>query len=218
MHPERKLYRWEEIGDTPGDTGVYAWYYKHTLTDFDINKLIIDLKKLGSKDSASRVLAFLQTHLFQAFVEEPYDAAVRGPLKPTYQGKLANVASISPDLIDRIVAQPSRLWAIKKVLADAVPEFASPVYIGMAVSLRSRLGRHKRLIERYMAAGGTSVDDELLTLPEKNDHSFARDVVRRGFSTNGLAVAVRLIDSPESVHLEIENILNRINFPLCGRN
>lgn len=218
MHPERKLYRWEEIGDTPSEAGVYAWYYRHTLTDFDITKLISDLKLLGPKEAEDRVFLFLEKNLFRPFLEEPYEAVIRGPLKPTYQGKLSNKANISPDLIERIALDPTRLWTIKNILVGAAPEFASPIYIGMASSLRTRLSKHKRLIERYMSAGGEKLDDGQLTQTEISDQSFAREVVRRGFGTNGLAVAALVIDTPESIHVDIENILNRINFPLCGRN
>lgn len=103
-------------------------------------------------------------------------------------------------------------------MEEAVPEFASPVYIGMAISLKARLLGHKSLIQRYMAAAGRNVCDEFPSPSESNDHSFAREVVRRGFSINGLAVAVRVIDAAEAVHVDAENILNRINYPLCGRN
>jgi hypothetical protein len=221
MPSERKLYLWQEIDDIPDETGIYAWYYRHTLADFDINKLITDLGRIpptGAKEAAARVTEFFRTHLFQAFVEEPYDAVLKGPLKPTYEGQLANTANISPGMVERIVAEPARLWTLKKVLKDAVPEFASPIYIGMAVKLGNRLRRHKSLIERYKAAAGRPVDDGPLGPLDDRDHSFAREVVRRGFSTNGLAVAVRPIDAPENAHVDAENILNRINYPLCGRN
>ena len=42
MRAERKLYLWQEIDDTPDKTGVYAWYYRHRLSDFDINRLIAE--------------------------------------------------------------------------------------------------------------------------------------------------------------------------------
>lgn len=221
MRPERKLYLWPDIEETPDETGVYAWYYRHTLSDFDINKLVTDLKALApnsAKDASARVVDFLQSHLFGIFVEEPYDALLRGPLKPTYQGKLINSPNISKDLVERIMAEPTRLWTLKKVLEEAVPEFASPIYIGMSVRLNVRLRRHKRLIERYKAAAGRPLDEDPVNAQDRNDHSFAREVVRRGFSTNGLVVSVRVIDASESVHVDAENILNRINYPLCGRN
>lgn len=223
MRPERRLYLWSEIDDTPDKTGVYAWYYRHTLADFDINRLISDLAALpadSTNQPAARacVTDFLQKHLFRAFTEEPYEAVIRGQLKPTYQGRLANIVGVSPDLVDRLVAEPTRLWILKRVLEEAVPEFASPVYIGMAISLKARLLGHKSLIQTYMAAAGRNVSDELPSASASNDHSFAREVVRRGFSINGLAVAVRVIDAAEAVHVDAENILNRINYPLCGRN
>lgn len=98
---ERRLYLWSEIDDTPDETGVYAWYYRHTLADFDISRLISDLAALpasSTKQTAARacVSDFLQKHLFRAFTEEPYEAVLTGPLKPTYQGKIANIMGISP--------------------------------------------------------------------------------------------------------------------------
>lgn len=222
MHTQRKLYLWQEIDDTPARTGIYAWYYRHTLADFDINKLIADLRDLPTTASTiearERVTAFLRKHIFGAFIEEPYDAVIRGRLKPTYEGTLSNDATISPELVERIMLEPERLWSLKTVLQEAVPEFASPVYIGMAVDLNCRLRRHKRLIEQYMAAAGRARSDDKLTPMESEDHSFAREVVRRGFSSNGLAVAVRVLNTQEKVHVDAENILNRINYPLCGRN
>src|SRR5262245_7512477 len=127
MYAERKMYLWQEIDDTPDQAGIYAWYYRHTLADFDIEKLINDLGKLpptATKEAAARVADFFQTHLFRAFVEESYDAVIKGPLKPTYKGKLANAAILSPGLVERVVAEPVRLWTLKKVLEDAAPEFA----------------------------------------------------------------------------------------------
>lgn len=221
MHPQRKLFHWNEVDETPEKTGIYAWYYRHSLADFDIKKLIADLGALpttGSRDAMHRVTEFLQTHLFHEFIEEPYHAEISGPLKPTYKGSLHNIPTITAELVGRVVKDPQRLWSLKKVLEHAVPEFASPIYIGMAENLNVRLQVHKGLIERYKAAMGRPVDIGPLTALESSDHSFAREVIRRGFSLNGLVVAVREIDAAENLHLDAENILNRINYPLCGRN
>jgi hypothetical protein len=220
MRPERKLYSWPEIDEVLPEPGIYAWYYKHTLTDFDINKLIADLATLpaGSPEGIQLVRRFLDTHLFEAFVEEPYDVSLRGPLKPTYEGQLFNVPNITPGLVDRIAADPGRLKTLKKVVEGAVPEFASPIYIGMSDNLNGRLRRHKRLIEIYKGAEGRAVGEVPATPLEQADHSFARQVARRGFMVNRLVVSVRVMDGAGDVHLDAENILNRINYPLCGRN
>lgn len=221
IRQERKLYDWAEIDDIPATTGVYAWYYRHRLADFDIKKLIAALNANPTpppKTGSALVSAFLIAHLFQPFAEEPYDASIHGPLKPSYEGKLLNKAGISDELVSRIAADPTRLWTLKQVLEDAVPEFALPIYIGMSVNLNVRVRRHKALIERYKAAGGGAIEEPAATTLEKNDQSFARQVVNRGFTPNGLAVAIRTIDAPENVHVDVGNILNRINYPLCGRN
>jgi hypothetical protein len=221
MRQERKLYHWSEVDDIPGKTGVYAWYYRHSLADFDIKRLIAALQEnpaASPKAAVALVANFLHAHLFQPFAEEPYDASIHGPLKPSYQGKLLNKSGLSDELVARIAAEPARLWALKQVLEEAVPEFASPIYIGMAVNLNSRVRGHKGLIERYKAAGGRSIEDTAATALERNDQSFARQVVNRGFTPNGLTVAIRMIDAAENVHVDAENILNRINYPLCGRN
>jgi hypothetical protein len=221
MRPERKLYSWPEIDEVPAQAGIYAWYYKHTLTDHDINALTGELAALQagpSEEAMALVRRFLETHLFEAFVEEPYEAVIRGPLKPGYEGLLHNIPHISPGLVERIVADPGRLKALKKVLEGAIPEFASPIYIGMSDSLNRRLRWHQRLIAIYKEAGGHPGPDLPATPLERSDHSFARQVARRGFNVSRLVVAVRLIEAAGDIHLDAENILNRINYPLCGRN
>lgn len=224
MSVERRLYAWSEIGEVPAGTGIYAWYYRHMLTDFDIQKLKSEILLLSGptkeEEAASLVTDFLQTHLFTPLTEEPYDASMWGALKPRYEGKLHYRQTISASLIQRLATEPDRLDTLKKILAEAVPEFSSPIYIGMSVDLRTRLSRHKSLIEAYKASKcGHSLDtDATLSGEAHADHSFAWDVVRRGLSVNRLEVSVRRITAPESVHVDAENILNRINHPLCGRN
>lgn len=224
MTAARRLYAWPEVGEVPTGTGIYAWYYRHMLTDFDIQQLKDALKLLSAPAQQEEALAvvtkFLHTHLFGPLAEEPYDASMWGPLKPRYEGKLHYRSAISVSLVERLVAEPDRLVTLKKILAEAVPEFASPIYIGMSVDLRTRLRRHKHLIETYKAAdSGRLPEGDAPTSEEDHaDHSFAWDVVRRGLSVNRLEVSVRQITAPESVHVDAENILNRINHPLCGRN
>lgn len=224
MPPEKKLYAWPDVSDIPPKTGIYAWYYRYMLTDFDIQKLTTDLTHMTGptkkEDAEAAVSKFLQVHLFGPLVEEPYDTCMSGPLKPRYEGKLTCRSTISASLVERLAADPSRLVTLKKVLAEAVPEFASPIYIGMSVDLRSRIRRHKHLIETYKASdiGHAPNWDPDKSAEDNADHSFAWDVVRRGLSVNGLHVSIRSIAAPMNVHVDAENILNRINHPLCGRN
>jgi hypothetical protein len=218
MPEVRRLYGWRELGEVPDQTGVYAWYYQHTLTEKDINDVLARLAtELDPAARIEQIRHFLDTYLFRVFVESPYAVTLRGKLKPQYSGEVKHNASISKSLLERLAADPQRLWTVKKALDTAVPEFAAPVYIGMAKKLRTRLMKHKDLIREYgnnKPRGPVEFQDE----EDQRDHSFAQDVVSRNFAIHKLAVSVRLVVATDSSHVDVENILNRINFPLCGRN
>ncbi len=210
------LYSWQDIHEVPDSPGVYAWYYRHQLGTWDINQIsaqVTELNQKGQTDQAERVVrTFLETKLFRPFMEMPYKAVIRGALKPTYRGDLAHDLPISGDVVRRISEDPGRLFFIKQVLENAVPRFSSPIYIGMSDRLRRRLLKHKHLINSYL-------EDGLYTPigpTEVADQSFAKQVVRRGFDVTRLAVTVQPIEATANEHLDVENILNRINFPLCG--
>ena len=213
-----RLYPWHDVADVPQGTGIYAWYYRHLLTDYDIEQFKVRLSEVDPMGRKILAEEFIREHLFQPLAEEPYQVSMTGPLKPDYGGELQCKSAVSATLVERIAADPARLSALKTILADAVPEFASPIYIGMSVKLRSRLRRHKRLIEAYLASGQQPSTLEPESEDDQRDHSFARDVARRGLSVNRLEVAVRYINAPDNLHVDAENILNRMNHPICGRN
>ncbi len=215
------MYSLRDLDSAPLESGVYAWYFRYTLTKRDIEKIINELSNMPSgatPERCERMEGFLSSILFTVFQEEPYNVRLEGPLKPKYQGIIDHVPSMTADLIQRLAECPQRLWAIKDVLEAAVPEFASPIYIGMAKSLRNRLLQHRRLIDHYKDATVAGVIGTPQSEEEQADHSFARDVVRRRFSPNRLVVSVRTMTSDSDARVDIENILKRINFPLCGRN
>jgi hypothetical protein len=207
-----------QIETAPPEPGIYAWYYVQVITERDLRDLNDGLLKEEDEAKRRKLLQnFLLRNVFRAFVSPPYDAEMKGPLAPLFSGQLEHHQEVSESLLDRLCAAPERLRAIKRVLEAAVPEFASPIYIGMTDNLRRRLCTHKSLIERYRAAevfitDASSTDDET-----KRDHSFAREVSERKFSVNGLRVAIRSIEGQASEQADVENVLNRINFPICGR-
>jgi hypothetical protein len=98
------------------------------------------------------------------------------------------------------------------VLSQAAPFFTAPLYIGMASNLRSRLLHHKKLITQFSDNPGS-------VMGEEGGSGFAKQVVARGFDPTQLFVACIAIDDIESdEQVDLENILNRINFPIFGRN
>lgn len=211
------IYSWHEIGDAPSAPGVYAWYYTPEITVFDLERItseIVELKEgRGTSAAKDAVREFLDETVFRYFREQPYSAQLRGPLKPRYEGKIEHQPTLSESLLDRIVEDPARLSTIRAVLEASAPNFASPIYIGMSERLRMRLGKHKALIEKY-----GELPDPGLSEEDQRDHSFAKEVRARSIPPSRLFVVATVISGPPGTYVDIENILNRIHYPLLGRN
>lgn len=210
-------YSWYEIGDIPADPGVYAWYYRPEITAHDLDRMTVTVEELKASagiDAAKRAIrTFLDESVFRYFREQPFSVRLQGPLKPTYEGLVEHAPKLSESLLDRIVEDPARLATIRTVLEASAPNFASPIYIGMSERLAARLRRHKALIEKYGElpdAGGT--------VEERLDHSFAREVRSRNIPPSRLFVVTHIVSGPPGTYVDIENILNRIHYPLLGRN
>ena len=216
---QTQTYLWHLISQVPKDPGIYSWYYKPNLPDQDISDLAAQLRGLDPLKGCDLVRNFLKRHVFNPLADSPYSATISGALKPTYDGELHVRMAVSEDLVERIVANPDRLRRLKEVFEASVPEFSSPIYIGMAVNLRRRLETHKATINRLKDApeapphiDADGEDDQ------RSAHSFAKEVVRRQLSVNRLLVVVRKLNQNGDECKDAENVLNRINFPICGRN
>ncbi|VWC23935.1 hypothetical protein BLA6860_05968 [Burkholderia lata] len=211
-----RAFAWTEIDQVPETPGVYAWYAKLIISTADINSIIdsINLAKASNLYEAKKeVESALDRFVFNPYREAPYRVQLRGALKPRYGGDVSHEPSKSENLIERLVAEPERLRKIADVLASAAPGFTAPLYIGMAVNLRTRLRTHKRKITELRDVGHASVDStEIL------EAGFANQVVARGFDPTNLFVVVADVDVDTGEHNDLENILNRINFPIFGRN
>jgi hypothetical protein len=223
MRPEQLSFH--ELEQAPPRPGVYSWYHRLELSDHDIAVCIETVKTGTASDRAMIVRDFFETHVFNYYREAPYDVRVTAPLKPTYEGSLKHMREMSESLIERIVERPERLKSIKPLLSASVPTFASPIYIGVAANLRKRLLTHKAFIQRYSES---RVHEALEAEPSPDEdeqedarvaHSFAAEVcLQRGFASYNLFVWVLECSVDSDVRIDVENILNRINYPLCGRN
>lgn len=217
-----KFYYWQEINSIPiSASGIYAWYFTPELSERDLDDILKSLKASSRTESVAELESFLSTAVFDFFTETPYKAIIKGPLKAGYVGELMHESRVSPSMLDRLVDNPERLRLIKEVLLASSPNFSSPLYIGMAKSLGTRLKKHKSLIDSYRSGGQGVVhgDDGDSTLVR--DQSFAREVVERKIPSSGLRVYTSEMEVTErmpDVYKDIENILNRIHFPLFGKN
>jgi hypothetical protein len=161
-----------------------------------------------------KVRESLDDRLFSFMREEPYRAQIGGALKPGYEGELHHTFKMSSDLIQRIVDDPERLRDIRRVLALSAPHFASPLYMGMSDNLRVRLAQHRRLIEKYRA----SLKDEP-SASRDSDAGFAWQVAKRRIPLDRLMVFTCTIGNDDaSIATDVENILNRLFYPVLGRN
>lgn len=214
--PNTTLYKWEEISKVPAEPGVYAWYYSPEITERDLNiatEKINSLKSQNHLDEARQYTStFLDKFVFRYFKEDSYKVILHAALKPQYKGSVDHSEGPSQSLIDRIVEEPGRLITIKEILKEAAPYFSSPIYIGMSDQVGQRLMSHKNLIQRYREKQITEYT------AEAKEHSFAQQVCARSIPPACLFVMVRLIESPRKDYVDAENILNRINYPILGRN
>jgi len=208
---------WADLSSAPAAPGVYAWYYQPEISDFDLNGAIANilaLRETNRLDCERYIFEILQDRLFRYFREDPYQAIVEGPLKPIYRGALEHSFVVSSDLVTRLVEQPERLRSIRDILKSSAPIFASPLYIGMSSNLRTRLGTHKMLIEKYRLHRLKE-----LPQPRKSDAGFAWQVAKREISPDRLFVFSYLTQTnDESLATDVENILNRLFYPILGRN
>lgn len=215
----RKL-RWSELSQAPEGAGVYAWYYEPEITDFDLGVALSAIDQrlgVGDRPGAEAIVeALLNDNILSYFRQDPYEVMLSGPLKPRHLGRAAHEQKVSSGLVERVVDDPKRLRHLRDVLAASAPHFASPIYIGMSDGLRSRLARHRALIERFRAE---DVRRDVLDDPSQPEEAgFARRVVRRRIPPDRLFVMVLETSAVEGLHVDAENILNRIYYPILGRN
>lgn len=211
---------WATLGDAPNEPGLYAWYYQPRLAPAAVEVLIAAVEGedgVRTEAAGARIRAFLEAQVFARLRAPPYTAFLSGPLRPSYEGRLDMRSAVSDSLVERLAADPQRLRGIGAALANMAPHFASPLYIGMARRLRDRLAQHKQRILEIVQAQADLGGPTPGAGDEAADASFAREVVRRGIPHTALWVAVgRMPEAGDPV--DVENVLNRLNHPLFGKN
>lgn len=212
------IFDWQSLGSIPSTPGVYAWYYKPDITDFDIKKIIEEVKLLRVDSKyieATRLMEnFIIKRIYRYFQSEPYSVSLTGPLMPQFSGRAENDIHVSQALLERIIEDPKRLFNIRDQMRVAAPLFSSPLYIGKSDNLKDRLNNHKKLILKYREE-----QPDLSTIKDNDATSFAIRVIQRNFPPEKLFVAIHCTSKDmDDVHVDIEHIFNRICYPILGRN
>lgn len=207
---------WLDLPTVPESAGVYAWYASLAISAADLIAFEARVNEIRASgiNPASFIDSQLDTLIFRRYREDNYLVSITGPLKPEYVGSAAHKPPISATLVARLAEDPSRLREIADAIRSAAPYFTAPLYIGMAKNLRQRLMRHKSLIEQLY---DSSRDREKMEITD-GDAGFAKQVFARGFDYTNLFVYIQRVEIRTNEQADVENILNRINFPIFGRN
>lgn len=213
--PAGRALTWSEIDLAPETPGVYAWYSRLVISKADIDD-IVNRVRMAQQESEAKARAEIENALdrfiFSPYRETPYQVALRGQLKPKFSGEVLHEPSKSDSLIGRLASDPDRFRTVAEVLRSAAPWFTAPLYIGMAINLRGRLKQHRnKIVELRDLQGQASINDVA-------EAGFANQVVARDFDPTNLFVHIAEVDVDTGEHNDLENILNRINYPIFGRN
>lgn len=208
-------YRFDEVHLAPASPGLYAWYHQFQLSGADIRAFGAALSHKPTEERRETTERFLMEHVFGTYRETDYEVEVTGKLKPEYKGRVAHRPRMSDALVKVATETPDELAQVAELLHRSVPYFASPIYIGVAKkSLRARLSTHHTLLAQYRE----NAPVEPLNSDDV-DHSFAYEAVCvRRIVPSELLVYAMPVEFPERIAVATEYILNRINYPLCGRN
>ncbi|MGK8171064.1 GIY-YIG nuclease family protein [Pseudomonas aeruginosa] len=206
---------WSEIEQAPEGPGVYAWYSKVVISRADIDAVIKSVnvaQQEGAAQARAVVEGALNSFIFGPYQETPYQVTMRGQLKPKFIGEVLHEPSKSDSLVERLATDPERFRVIADVLRNVAPWFTAPLYIGMAKNLRARLKQHRnKIVELRDLHGGGGRDIVA-------EAGFANQVVARNFDPTNLFVHIAEVNVDSGEHNDLENILNRINYPIFGRN
>ena len=205
---------WSEIDQAPEVPGVYAWYSKLVISRADIEAVIRNVtaaQQDGEAQARAAVEGALNSFIFGPYQETSYQVTMRGQLKPKFIGEVLHEPSRSESLIERLAEDPERFRVIADVLKNVAPWFTAPLYIGMAKNLRTRLKQHRNKIVELRDNHGGGVDIAA-------EAGFASQVVARNFDPTNLFVHIAEVNVDSGEHSDLENILNRINYPIFGRN
>lgn len=213
--PPGRALTWAEIDLAPETPGVYAWYSRLVISKADIDD-IVKRVQMARQDSEAKARAVvdeaLDRFIFSPYRETPYQVALRGQLKPKFSGEVLHEPGKSDSLIGRLASNPERFRTVSEVLKTVAPWFTAPLYIGMATNLRVRLKQHRnKIVELRDLQGQASIDDSA-------EAGFANQVAARNFDPTNLFVHIAEVDVDTGEHNDLENILNRINYPIFGRN
>lgn len=234
----------QSISQVPDRVGLYAWYSRVAAGPADYEVDLQDGRDAGIK----RFRTLLQRHT-ERHIAPPLVADARGAFSAHFGGVLEDLtvrtlqSALSGRVSDEVdeyerqrasalndsIEQPVLRRALVETLQVSTPMLAAPLYIGISVNLRARLGAHVNQFQRLsdLVRRDPSARSQLQAQPK----SFAIRAVARGFTPEHLEVwvldlqALLLEDEGKSASADQlrqvaeagEWLLNRWYRPYLGR-
>eukprot|EP00388_Colpodella_angusta_P007636 GDKJ01021448.1.p2 GENE.GDKJ01021448.1~~GDKJ01021448.1.p2 ORF type:complete len:220 (-),score=18.00 GDKJ01021448.1:106-765(-) len=199
-------------GDTiiPNKSGMYAWYLNFakfqnisTKEEFEINIQKID--DLISKDTLNgSVKSFFRKYDIRLdetriFVEKFITEEENG------------VSTVGEKLASLTIEQCKDI--LKHLAKFSI--LVSPLYVGIATSLRTRFRQHKKAFEAIKEMQNNN--DDLLLVMSEGEKSFGGRAAIRGFNWDQLVFACVEMEIDRRSIQEQEFLINRFYNPILGR-
>jgi len=219
------LLSWQDTYKAPDRPGIYCWYYLPRLTQKTISNHLFEFGSAESSQKKSELLIkFLSNNLFRFFNPQNLRSTVKGRMKFIQKGVLENKTEISTEIASKILNRPDVFVRFLSYLErKEMVYFCSPIYIGSTrkQSLNARIEQHRRSILAQLDDSTEYFESITDASDKKEMMTFARDIIKRKMQPENLFVFVLEVNEQEMTNdliIMLENFLNRITFPICGRN
>lgn len=238
-----QIFSLETVSQAPRATGLYAWYagLNAGLKDWELE--VIDGVDVGTE----RLRSLLKRHTDRYCVQELETTAL-GAFSQTWVGQLQDQTA---NTLRNVLAEPNGVQEqesydqkrapklqstlesrnarrlMVRALEIAMPVLSSPIYVGVADCLQTRLAQHVREVNKL----ASTVNNDPSTrqrLREVKKTNFAVRAIAAGFSPDNLQVWTCNLDllveelgsksqDARTVAEAVEWVLNRWHRPYLGR-
>ena len=237
---ELAYFDWDQLYAVEPKVGIYAWYFcpeEFNTDDLKSEDAVLDkIDEMAEKTQIPEIQTKLRGNLSLAFEGTLKHSFFRAKnLSEDSKGKKSRYSTID----QAIKTVPGRT-ALSRFLSEAAPLLAAPLYIGVAINLKSRLNSHKTDIENLEQADVEKFEADFSEWDR--DKIFAHRVNKRDIDPNHLKVGVVYMhdilpekewndlafvgeDNPDKAQEKIqrawveaiETILNRLYHPILGK-
>lgn len=215
-----EFFRGEDLpAGVPTRPGIYAWY----------GRVVLPKPDRARASTADGLDALFREHVFARYQRQPYEVMLSASLEPRFRGRVKHEPeppsmSAWPEHVTTRAAD-----AVFTFLARSFsPAFSAPIYVGKAARqpLSSRIAQHLTGLRDFLGRTPEYLEVQRKGLlhadatdsEELDAHSFAIEAAVRRFSPERLLLVTYSPPAMERDDIDLlEHIVNRIDYPICGR-